>query len=220
LSLNNAKVLYNGVKNISVPSKTKNLRKELDLPEDTFLLGTIGNFGKARDYLTVVKAFKIVAKKRKKIHYAIIGRFDTNEHSDYYKSREFVINNGLEKNVHFLGARADASQYLNSFDAFIYSSKRETFGMSVIEALVAGLPTIVNDLPVFQELTENGKYAIIYQTKNFENLSNKLNNMLDNFAFYKDFFNKNSQKIYKKFSIDEHIIRLKTYYGKDKFFKG
>lgn len=58
--------------------------------------------------------------------------------------------------VHFMGPRSDVPELLASWDAFLYSTDHDTFGIAVVEAIAAGLPTFVNDWEVMKlQITAN-----------------------------------------------------------------
>ena len=48
----------------------------------------------------------------------------------------------LTENVHFLGYRANAIDLINSFDVFVFPSRREAFGLALLEAMSLGIPCI------------------------------------------------------------------------------
>ncbi len=50
----------------------------------------------------------------------------------------------LEKQIHLLGRRENASQYLKAFDIFTLTSLTEAFPYTILEAGAAGLPTVAS----------------------------------------------------------------------------
>ncbi len=57
-------------------------------------------------------------------------------------------------NVLFAGqlARTGVARYCRAADVFLFPSRHETFGMAPVEAAFAGVPLVLNDLPVFAEV--------------------------------------------------------------------
>ena len=55
----------------------------------------------------------------------------------------------------FTGFRANPLPYLKTFDIYAMPSSSESFGLSLFEAIIAKLPIICRDLPVYRELLEN-----------------------------------------------------------------
>jgi glycosyltransferase involved in cell wall biosynthesis len=61
---------------------------------------------------------------------------------------------GVSERLHLLGEipRNRIGDVLASGDVFVFASRTETFGLSVAEAALAGLPVVANDLPVLHEV--------------------------------------------------------------------
>lgn len=64
------------------------------------------------------------------------------------------------KNMIFCEPRLDITDKLGGFDAFIQLSDNEGFCLSIVEALLRGLPIICTDLPVLKELNLNETNSI------------------------------------------------------------
>jgi glycosyltransferase involved in cell wall biosynthesis len=67
--------------------------------------------------------------------------------------------------VHFIGEISPqrVGEFLASLDVFVFPSRAETFGLAAVEAASSGIPTVVRDLPVLQEvLSVEGKPAALF----------------------------------------------------------
>ena len=80
--------------------------------------------------------------------------------------------------------------------------------------MAAGVPTFVNDRSVMNEITDNGKLAHLYKTKNPEDLLRIFNDYLRNRVVYKREAVVNANVIREKFSIEKHLEALSGVYGK------
>jgi glycosyltransferase involved in cell wall biosynthesis len=58
--------------------------------------------------------------------------------------------------------------FLKTGDVFVFPSTTETFGLSVVEAAMAGLPIIASDLAVLREVlsTQDGGRAALFAASN------------------------------------------------------
>ena len=63
-----------------------------------------------------------------------------------FSVKEYAKKRGLEKNVLFLGDRADISELYSMMDVFLLPSKYEGLGIVYIEAQVNGLPCFASDV--------------------------------------------------------------------------
>lgn len=73
---------------------------------------------------------------------------------------------GYDDRLHFVGEvpRADIFDFLAAGDVFAFASLGETFGLSVVEAAIVGLPLVVTDLAVFREVLngQDGSPAALF----------------------------------------------------------
>jgi alpha-1,3-mannosyltransferase len=70
---------------------------------------------------------------------------------------------GVERNIEFLGKveREELLENLSTATFMVSASDYEGFGVSVLEAMAAGCPTVVNDIPAFREFVEDGKNGFL-----------------------------------------------------------
>jgi glycosyltransferase involved in cell wall biosynthesis len=67
--------------------------------------------------------------------------------------------------LHFIGEipPRQMADFLACLDVFVFPSQAETFGLAAVEAASAGIPCVVNDLPVLREvLSFDGKPTAIF----------------------------------------------------------
>jgi glycosyltransferase involved in cell wall biosynthesis len=70
-----------------------------------------------------------------------------------------VFDYGLEKRIVFLGSVSQPQDAMRSWHAFIFSTtEREGFGIAVAEAMAAGLPCVLTDVPVMREVAGDSAY--------------------------------------------------------------
>lgn len=206
-------VIHNGINfNKLSNSPNLNLRDELKIGNDILLLGMVGNFVSVRDPFTICRFLKLLNQHHNKFIFLFIGKKDENNPDIFDNCISFCQNNGLTDKVIFMGQRSDVPDILPQLDAFLYSSDHDTFGIAVIEAIATGIPVFVNDWKVMVEITENGKFAILYKTKNENDLLEKFEDYLNNKNNTIKQAKKNALQVQEKYNIQNHIHQLyKTY---------
>ncbi len=206
-------VVYNGVAfNKLKAEQGVSIIKELKLSSPKYLLGSVGNFVPVRDQLTICKFLNILNIKHIDFHFLFIGAKNELEPCWYEECVSFCKEHDLINKVHFIGSRSDVPELLKQLDAFIYSTNHDTFGIAVIEAIASGIPVFVNDWEVMLEVTQNGNFAEIYQTKNAEDLYLSFENYMNNPEKYKRCAKQNASAIKTKFSIQQHLLNLNRAY--------
>lgn len=211
----NLRFVYNGVDEKRLERTERDIRNELGLKSDAFLMGMVGNFYVAprKDHLTVCKALPRVFSEIPNAHFLFVYAGGQNE--DLEKLNNcigFCKENGISDRVHFLGNKIPAIDVVKSLNIFVLSSLHEGLPISVKEAMLLGKPCVLSDIEPLLEISDNGKYGILFKTGAAEDLADRLINLI------KDSDNRNSLGINsrewasERFSIDAHIKSLKELY--------
>jgi len=195
------------------PGNTQSLRNELKLSTNTLLMGAVGNFNAVRDQLTMCHFLKLLHEKQVDFHFVFVGKRVVGLEYLYDRCVEYCQENGLEKKVSFLGVRNDVPSILGNLDAFVYSTDHDTFGIAVVEAMAMKIPVFVNDWGVMQEITDNGKYASLYKTKDDEDLLREFMLFLQNKPLYDEKAKKAAEYVREQYSIEKHIEKLMMVYS-------
>ncbi len=126
-------------------------RKELNINNDTLVIGNIGRFVKQKNQEFLVDIFNEVYKKNANSILLLVGQGPL---QDTIKEKVKVY--GLEKNVKFLGQRTDINYLYQVFDIFVLPSIYEGLGIVLIEAQVSGLYCIASSqVPRVSKVTDN-----------------------------------------------------------------
>ena len=195
-----------------VDNKISFLHKELKMPSLTHLFGSVGNFISGRDQQTICRFLSLLNEQKVDFHFVFIGKRIDSSPGYYDDCVEYCKTNGLSKKVSFLGVRNDVPLILNELDAFIYSTNHDTFGIAVVEAMAVGIPVFVNDWTVMSEITENGKYATLYKSRDENDLLREFMLFLQNKEYYHAKAIEAAGFVREKYSIEKHIEALKKVY--------
>jgi glycosyltransferase involved in cell wall biosynthesis len=114
-------------------------RRELGVPEDAYLLLSLGELNKNKNHETIIKA--IAKLKNPNIHYRICGQGPL---SNYLTN--LIKELGVENQVKMLGFRKDIIEICKASDVFVFPSYREGLSVALMEAMACGLPVICSDI--------------------------------------------------------------------------
>lgn len=139
------------------------IKVELGIKKDAFLIGNIGRFELQKNHEFLIDIFKKVTSLKTNGHLVLIG-----EGSLENAIKEKVNNLGLRDNVSFLGIREDIPELLKAIDVFLMPSLYEGLPISAVEAQAAGDKIVLSDtISRETQLTENVQFISLNQSVDY-----------------------------------------------------
>jgi glycosyltransferase involved in cell wall biosynthesis len=206
-------VIDNGVDEKRLLTEGKNLRDELGLVAEQVLFGMIGNFSPVaqKDQLTVCRALPDIFKQVPNAHFVFIGGRSSSAPDLFDKCVASCQETGIAARVHFVGKRSDIGAVLRSLDLFILSTRREGAPISVIEAMLVGVPAVLSDIDPLREISDDGRYAVLFKAADAHDLASKIV-ALQNAPERRAELAQSAREWAAKFSIETHIQNLMKLY--------
>lgn len=136
----------------------------------------LGRIDEGKDYLTAIKAFKLLKTQGLQEKLYIIGDGEKREELE-----KIVRNERLEDIIIFKGRMDNPYPFLNNASIFIHTSKSEGFGLVLVEAGICNIPIISSNYKCgAKEILNNGKNGILFEVGDFEKLANEVKGLLEN----------------------------------------
>lgn len=135
-------VVYNA---INIEKFKQQVPKKIDDKE--VILGNVARIDcqiKGQDLL--IRAIALLKEKQIPVRCCFAGEADSYHQDDMKELKKLVKENGLENNIEFCGTVTDIPKFLKGIDLFVLPSRFEGFGISLIEAMAAGIPCISSDI--------------------------------------------------------------------------
>jgi len=119
------------------------------------------------------------------------------------KLRNQVQNLNISKNVNFLGQieKREIEYHLNKADMFVLPSESEGMSNALLEAMSAGLPSVVADIPANKSLILDGKTGKTFHDSS--SLRNAIFDLCDNFKLRTSIGNSAQKLIKEKYSFNK-----------------
>jgi len=141
-------VIHNGV-DVDAVAAAADRPVPVDLP-DGFLIGSGGRMVPQKNLATVIEAVAMLAETGRDPHLVLTGDGPKRESLE-----RLAADRGIDDRVLFTGyldRRADVHALFHELDAYTLPSRHEGWGVAVGEAMAAGLPVVVGDIPPFREV--------------------------------------------------------------------
>lgn len=139
-------------------------REDLCVPQESKVVGTIGNFNKLKGHDIFIEAIAMIIPESSETYFRILGA-ETPSHAQFYernvKAKAFnlgLMDDGLLQFVN-PGDRVDV--LLSALDIFVLTSRAEGIPTVVLEAMATGLPVVTNDIGSVSEVLKNNNTGII-----------------------------------------------------------
>jgi len=137
----------------------KNIRHELPVAEDDFVLGIVGSICERKAHDRLLGVMPEACNRIPNLHLIVIGDTSGSEADEKFKER---LPNRDHPHVHFLGMRKDVPDLLKSINALVIPSRFEGMGQVTVEAMAAGLPVIGAQSGGIPEVVVDGETGLIF----------------------------------------------------------
>lgn len=140
----------------------------IDRKSNEVVLVSTSRLVKAKGIGELIEAFILIDNKN-----AVLKLCGDGPEAEYFKS----LANGIN-NIEFLGHVVDVVQILQNSDVFVHPSYHESFGLSLVEAEMCGLPIIACNVGSIPEIVKDGVSGILVQPKNSKDLAEAMNTLV------------------------------------------
>lgn len=135
-------------------SINENIRKKLAIPEDAFLVLSVGELNANKNQKVIIDALAIL--KDKDIYYVLCGS-GKNRRKLWLRARK----DGIESNVRFVEYRRDVINFYDQADVFVLPSFREGLPIALLEAMYCGVAPVTSDIRGVRDIMKNEITGIV-----------------------------------------------------------
>ncbi len=152
----NTRTIYNGVSGFDqLNGSGDSFRRRHGVSQDEVLLLSVGRLSPEKGYKLLVRVFAEIARERKNVKLLIAGsgpaRADIIESMPQEYSERLILPGHLE----------DIQSAYGAADIFVSSARYEGFGLSILEAMRAGLPVVATEVGGVPEILDHGHSGLL-----------------------------------------------------------
>jgi glycosyltransferase involved in cell wall biosynthesis len=196
------KVVHSGVD----PQKFKRiepgkLRAEYGLSADAKLIGNVAALADHKDYFTFIDTAQLLQQNNPDRHFFIIGDGELSAELEAYGAKKKI------KNLHFTGFRKDVAELLPDLDLFLFPSKMEGLGTSILDALAAKVPVVACRAGGIPEIIQHQKNGLLCEVGQARCLSEQVEIILKDKNLRKSLIEAGEQSL---INFNPHQVAKKT----------
>ncbi|MFX1520299.1 MAG: glycosyltransferase family 4 protein [Promethearchaeota archaeon] len=184
-------------------------RKRFNLKENVILF--VGAIRQEKGLLDLLHAIPSILKEFPQTSFVLIGK-DWGFKKSLLREGKLL---GVDNSMHFLGSVKTSllREALGCCDVFVNPSAYESFGISLLEAMASGRPTVATNVGGIPYIVRNGKTGIIVKYGDTEALAKAIKNLLSD-AELRNQMGEIGQQIAKGYDWKEIVSQVERLYEK------
>ena len=156
--------------------------------------------GKGLEYL--IEVWKELTTKFQDIHLIFVGAGQGFSLSCEDELKDFVKKHSLESSVVFTGGVKNVYDYLRIADNFVFPSQSEGLGLSLIEALAFGLPSIATNVGGILDIIRNDENGTLVKYGDVQGLYKAMERCLTDSKSMRRLGQEGRKTVLEKFNLD------------------
>ena len=181
-------------------------RRELGLPEEALVIGTIGRLNAQKGHTHLLDALALLRTRLPDLWTLIVGDGDLME-----SLKEQAARLGLGDRVVFAGHRTDVPDLLAALDVFGISSLYEGTPLALFEAMAAGRPIVSTAVDGCREVLEDGVSGVLIPPADAKALAGALERVVTN-AELREALGRRALEESRRYDVQACVEQMQTLY--------
>ncbi len=182
-----------------------NCKKAIFAPNGEKILMHISNFRKVKRIQDIIRIHSIVSKQIP-IRLVLIG--DGPERSSMER---LVRDLGVEESTYFLGKIKETEKALCSADVYLMTSETESFGVSALEAMAAGVPVVSSNTGGIPEVNIDGETGYLSNVGDINEMAQNVIKLFEDDVLYNK-ISKSASEQAARFNISNILPQYENLY--------
>lgn len=191
--------------NLNINIKKK--KKELNIPKDYCVIGTVGRLVPIKGHKYLVSAAEMIIKEFPKTVFIFVG--DGFLKPILERHAEAL---GIRKNIIFTGWRKDVPEILYLFDILVFPSLNEGMGRVMVEGMSLGKPIVASNVGGIRDLIEDGKNGILVPPRDSNALRKAISRLIRNKKLAEGLGKIGKMEVYPDFDASTMVKKIDNLY--------
>lgn len=203
VSAEKLKRIYNGIDDTPYRQPSDQLRKELQLPHTTLVIGMVGRVHSWKGQGYFIRIASQLAGSFSNIHFVMIGDAFPGYEYLYEELDQLKQTEGVAGLISNLGYRTDVAGLLQGFDIFVLpSTLPDPLPTVVLEAMASGLPVVATRHGGAAEMVTEGETGLLIPVNQPAEAAKAISALLINSELRQKMGRAGRQKVLAQFSPD------------------
>lgn len=194
--------IYNGIDITKYENKFNKLSiiKELEIPQDSYVIGMVGRLTKQKSPETFVKIAELLSKKINNSYFVLVGD------GELRSEIENLINSKkLSDRVKVTGWTNEVNKYVSIFDVGVLTSKWEGFGLVLAEYMAAKKPVVAFNSGGIVDVVKDKYNGLLFNYGDINNFCDAIIRLKNNSELRKELVHNGYKLVNERFNIERVV---------------
>lgn len=183
------------------------IRRQIGIPDDALLVGTVANFSPEKGYPDLIAAAASVLKINPRTWFLLVGAGPLQE--EIRRRAGSIPEHGR---IVFAGYRSDVGDLVNAMDIFVLASVIEGFPNVLLESMAMARPVVATRVGGIPELIDSGENGLLVPPRDAEALAQAILSLIADRDRAARMGIQAREKIKKSFSRDRMVDQYEALY--------
>ncbi len=152
------------------------LKKQFNI-SGKMVVALVGRLSEYKGQHLLIEAIEKLHKKGMGVQAFIIGPAFEKDYAR--KLRQMVIDRDMQEQIRFIDFYDKPFELMTCFDVLVLTTRNETFGLVLIEAMHAGIAVIGSDAGGVPEIIDHGKSGLLFESWNSDALADAIQKLYE-----------------------------------------
>lgn len=202
------KVIHNGIdlnkfnKSDTVPSDLRDIRRS-----NRYIMGFIGRMEYFKRPLLFIEVASGLIKKDKNFYFIMVG-----DGLEFEECEKLINQYGIGEHFRLLGFRRDIPEILGLFDAMLFTTAGEGFGIVILEAMSKKIPVFAINDGAVPEIINHQENGILLNTTDPEIIAQQIVKVIKDKKLLDKIKKQCAEDVRSRFSINKCVQQMEKVY--------
>lgn len=170
-------------------------------------VGTVAVLEERKGHLFLLEAAALLKQQGHRLKYRCAGAGSRRQ-----RLERMALSLGLAEDVEFAGFVGDIPEFLSSIEVFVLPSLYEGLGVSVLEAMAAGLPVVATRAGGLPEIVDDGVTGLLVPHGDPQALARAVATLVCRPAMAREMGARGRERVLRDFTMEQMARRNEDYY--------
>lgn len=187
-------------------------RRDLDLPEDCLLVGSVGELNPLKGHQDFLQAATQISGLFSKAYFIVAGVDVSPSQANLSALKQSIQRLELSARVRLIGRMADITDLFRALDVFVSASQTESFGLAIAEAMAAATPVVATKTDGAQEIIRDGRTGLLVPIGDVNALTESVSMLLSDEERRVSIASAAGEDVRTRFSLDQTVEATEKIY--------